>query len=109
MNCRFLVSVLAVLAAAPSGAGLAAAPLRIPHFNVEPTCAASIVSNKADCVRDEQTARTMLVEAWPNFTSRNKRDCLSERKVDRTASYIEFLTCLWINENAEKAKMPNAR
>ena len=53
----------------------------------------------------------MLTEAWPKFTMKNKRNCIAERKIDQTPSYVEFLTCLWMNEtnaNAVKTKPANS-
>jgi rare lipoprotein A (peptidoglycan hydrolase) len=110
MNRRLVISVSAAAALALGGIGAAFAEVRIPHFNFAPTCRSSVTSS-ADCTKDEEFAQKMLTDAWPKFTMKNKKNCIAERKIDQTPSYVEFLTCLWMNENnanAAKTKPANS-
>jgi hypothetical protein len=73
---------------------------RMPEFDVGPTCRESTVH---DCPNMEKIARDKLVEAWPHFTAQDKAACVMEERLAGPASYVGWLTCLQINENARNA------
>ena len=73
---------------------------KVPDLNFEPICregAAEIRSTRDDsqvCMTDEKTARDELAKKWSEFASEDRARCIRLSTNNRSASYVEVLTCL---------------
>jgi hypothetical protein len=71
-----------------------------PRFNIEATCRAAQPLGPEDrapydgCVRDENEARSQLVEQWARYTDQHRQTCAAETSLGAYPSYVEVLTCL---------------
>jgi hypothetical protein len=75
---------------------------RVPNFDVKKACREASIGVDA-CVTDEEAARQQLMEQWLGFPARDKSSCAEElRTVDRSASYIDLLSCLQIDADNRK-------
>jgi len=75
---------------------------RVPNFDVGKACREASIGVAA-CVTDEEAARKILTEQWSSFPARDKSSCAEElRTVDRSASYIDLLSCLQIEADNRK-------
>ena len=92
---------------------LAASVDRIPNLNYAPTCRDQTdptAENIKQCVVNEKVAREMMIKEWSQFTRRDKANCRWETSLDKSPSYINLYTCLWMeasNRKASKGKMKN--
>jgi hypothetical protein len=83
---------------------------RVPDLNFEPICresAGQILGGKDDsaiCIKDERDARDELGRKWSEFESADRTRCVRMSTMNRTASYIEVLTCLEMNRDAKKLR-----
>jgi hypothetical protein len=100
MGRRLAIS-LPVAAWALLGAAVAYAGVSVPEFDVRPSCRESTVP---DCLGQEQIAHKMLMEKWAQFAEQDKTRCAEEAKYAGAPSYVEWLTCLQINEHARNTK-----
>ncbi len=81
---------------------------RVPDLNFEPICrdgAAQSLGVKDDgavCIKDEKAARDQLAKKWDEFDSADRTRCVRISTMERTASYVEVLTCLEMNCDARK-------
>jgi hypothetical protein len=96
-------STMSLHVAALVFAGMAAAYARVdvPNFDVRPSCRESTV---LDCLAQEQIAHKVLMEKWLQFEEQDKTRCAEEAKYAGAPSYVEWLTCLQINEHARNHK-----
>ena len=73
---------------------------QVPDLNFEPLCRSGVsqgLGGKNDrdvCMQDETAARGELAKAWSQFTPADRARCIRLSTMDRTASYVEVLTCL---------------
>jgi hypothetical protein len=75
---------------------------RVPNFDVKKACREASIGVDA-CVTDEEAARKILIDQWSSFPARDKASCAEElRTVDRSASYIDLLSCLQIEADNRK-------
>jgi hypothetical protein len=75
---------------------------RVPNFDVKKACRDASIGVDA-CVTDEEAARQILIDKWSSFPARDKSSCdLELRTVDRSASYIDLLSCLQIDADNRK-------
>jgi hypothetical protein len=81
---------------------------QVPDLNFEATCREGAGQNlgvKYDsgiCMRDETAARDQLAKTWSTFAPADRARCIRISTVDRTASYVEVLTCLEMDLAAKK-------
>jgi hypothetical protein len=80
----------------------------VPDLNFEPLCRSGSsqgLGGKNDrdvCMQDENAARGELAKAWSQFTPADRARCIRLSTMDRTASYVEVLTCLEMDLAAKK-------
>jgi len=83
---------------------------RVPDLNFEPICRDRAAENlgvkddSAVCIQDEKAARDQLAKKWDEFASADRTRCVRMSTVERTASYIEVLTCLEMDLDAKKLR-----
>jgi hypothetical protein len=83
---------------------------RVPELNFEPICRdgeaqkLGVKDDSATCVRDEKAARDQLAQKWDQFDSADRTRCVRMSTTERTASYVEVLTCLEMNHDARKLR-----
>jgi hypothetical protein len=83
---------------------------QVPALNFEPICrdpAAANLGVKDDtavCIADEKEARDTLTKRWNEFDSTDRARCVRMSTQDRTASYVEVLTCLEMEQSAKKLR-----
>ena len=81
---------------------------KVPVLNFEPLCregAAEIRGPKDDrqvCMDDEKAARDALAKKWSEFEPADRARCIRLSTNDRSASYVEVLTCLELDMAAKK-------
>lgn len=90
-------AVLLILAAPPSVG-------REPKLNVKAICQSreadarmlhsAPAQSRADCERDEQTAREQLAGIWSSTSAATRNRCQSEGHSLGTTSYLDLLTCI---------------
>jgi hypothetical protein len=91
-----------------SGHLLIAVVDQVPVLNFEPLCrggASQGLAGKNDrdvCMQDETDARGQLAKGWNGFAPEDRARCIRLSTMDRTASYVEVLTCLEMNQAAKK-------
>lgn len=83
---------------------------KVPQLNYEPICR-ELESGKVGikdsfeiCVKDEAIAREKLARDWDTFTAADRASCVRGATMDRTASYVEVLTCLELGRDAHKLR-----
>jgi hypothetical protein len=83
---------------------------KVPDLNFEPICrevAAEIKGAKDDsavCMTDEKAARDELATKWSEFEAADRSRCIRLSTNNRTASYVEVLTCLEMGQAARKLR-----
>jgi hypothetical protein len=83
---------------------------QVPVLNFEPICregAAEIKGAKDDsaiCMTDEKAARDELARKWSGFDTTDRSRCIRMSTSNRTASYVEVLTCLELSQDASKLR-----
>jgi hypothetical protein len=83
---------------------------RVPNLNFEPICrdgaaqSLGVKDDSAVCMNDEKAARDQLAQKWDEFASADRTRCVRMSTTERTASYIEVLTCLEMNRDAKKLR-----
>jgi hypothetical protein len=81
---------------------------KVPDLNFAPICrdgAGEIRQAKDDgqvCMNDERAARDELAKKWSQFASEDRARCIRLSTNDRSASYVEVLTCLEMDLAAKK-------
>jgi hypothetical protein len=81
---------------------------QVPDLNFEPLCrngASQGLGGRDDrevCMQDEKAARGQLAKVWNGFAPADRARCIRMSTMDRTASYIEVLTCLEMDLAAKK-------
>jgi hypothetical protein len=82
----------------------------VPDLNFEPLChsgASKGLGGKDDrevCIQDEKAARGQLAKTWSGFAPADRARCVRLSTMDRTASYVEVLTCLELDQEARKLR-----
>jgi hypothetical protein len=83
---------------------------RVPDLNFEPICRdgeaqkLGVKDDSAICIKDEKAARDQLAQKWDQFDSADRTRCVRMSTTERTASYVEVLTCLEMNHDARKLR-----
>jgi hypothetical protein len=83
---------------------------KVPDLNFEPICregAADLRSARDDsqvCMTDEKAARDELAKKWSEFAAADRARCIRLATNNRTASYVEVLTCLELDQEARKLR-----
>ena len=83
---------------------------RVPDLNFEPICRdgeaqkLGVKDDSAICMRDQKAARDQLAQKWDQFDSADRTRCVRMSTTERTASYVEVLTCLEMNRDARKLR-----
>ena len=77
---------------------------RVPHFNVEALCKATVATDKAmglalpqtyeDCIRDENNALQQLNTVWLTNSDAVRNQCEGEATAGGSDSYVDLLTCM---------------
>jgi hypothetical protein len=101
-------SVKGVVGKAPAGGG--GTP---PELDVKATCrrAQPLSQGQGDayqgCLNDETAAQKELARLWSTFKASSQRTCTEETKIGGAPSYVELLTCLQLDQQAEEAAKAN--
>jgi hypothetical protein len=80
---------------------------RVPDLNFEPLCREAatedlgIKGDFATCKQDEIDARDQLAKQWSQFDATDRARCVRLSTTNRTASYVEVLTCLELSRDAK--------
>jgi hypothetical protein len=80
---------------------------KVPELNFEPICREAAGGNlglkddTAICIGDERAARDALAKRWSEFESADRARCIRLSTMNRTASYVEVLTCLEMDRDAK--------
>jgi hypothetical protein len=83
---------------------------KVPDLNFEPICregAAEIKGVKDDsavCMTDEKAARDELAKKWSEFAAADRSRCIRLATSNHTASYVEVLTCLELDQDARQRR-----
>jgi hypothetical protein len=81
---------------------------QVPDLNFEPICrdsaaqSADVTRDSGICMKGESAARDQLAKQWSAFAPADRARCIRMSTVDRTASYVEVLTCLEMDLAAKK-------
>ena len=86
----------------------------VPTLNVEQTCRDSANADptiKFDvklCLDSENRARQELTGKWASFPNSDRQQCTQMASMGGTASYVELITCLEMDQQAreERARTP---
>jgi hypothetical protein len=73
----------------------------VPNFDPKVTCKADSAAQNgvpqqtaAQCLADEDAARTKVRAQWANFNAPLQSRCATETQIDGSPSYVELLVCL---------------
>jgi hypothetical protein len=81
---------------------------KVPELNFEPICREAAGENRLGkddletCRKGETDARDALAKEWSEFGSADRARCVRLSSSNRTASYVEVLTCLEMDRDAKK-------
>jgi hypothetical protein len=81
---------------------------QVPDLNFEPICrdsaaqSADVTRDSGICMKGESAARDQLAKQWSAFAPADRARCIRMSTADRTASYVEVLTCLEMDLAAKK-------
>jgi hypothetical protein len=81
---------------------------KVPALNFEPICREAAGDNRVGtddvetCRKGESAARDQLAKQWSEFDAADRARCVRLSSSNRTASYVEVLTCLEMNQAARK-------
>ena len=95
-------------------AGSAALAADVPTLNVERTCRDSANADPTIqfdvklCLDSEDRARQELTSRWASFPQPDRQQCTEMASMGGTASYVELITCLEMDQEAreERARTP---
>ena len=107
-------AIQAALAAAFLTAMSAPCAADVPKLNVEQACRDSasadptIPFNVSLCIDSENRARNELTGKWASFPAPDRQQCTEMATMGGTASYVELITCLEMDQQAreERARTP---
>jgi hypothetical protein len=101
-----------LIAAALLGSALEvlAAATGLPKFDVSPSCEAAARYAVADrtketCMADERTAQNQVATNWPQYSARDRAQCVGTVSKGGPPSYVELLTCLEIMRDARTTRV----
>jgi hypothetical protein len=82
---------------------------RPPKLDFEPICreSASDSQKVSICIDDERAARDQLTAQWSEFNATDRTRCVRPLTINRSASYVEVLTCLEMERYARKLPKMN--
>jgi len=82
---------------------------RPPKLNFEPICRESESDRQkvSICLDDERAARDQLTAQWSEFNATDRTRCVRPSTINRSASYVEVLTCLEMERYARKLPKMN--
>ena len=81
-----------------------------PSFDIDRTCkldlaATAGLSNTQSlkaCTMDENRAKRLLGNEWPNYAPSSRSSCVSQESIGGTPSYVSLRTCLqmdvWVKQ-----------
>ena len=88
----------------------------VPKFDVEASCRETARANEAidlaenetkTCIRDEEEARSELVQKWVSFSATDRTRCVGETMAGGySPSYVDILTCLQMTQDVEAQNAP---
>ena len=86
---------------------------REPKLNVKAICQSreadarmlrsSPAQSRADCERDEQTAKEQLVGVWASTSSATRNRCQSDARSLGTTSYLDLLICIQMEDEMKSS------
>jgi hypothetical protein len=82
----------------------------VPNLNFEPICRDAAAGNTGlkiefeTCSKDESEARDQLAKEWSGFDAADRARCVRLSTTNRTASYVEVLTCLELERDVKKMR-----
>jgi hypothetical protein len=109
-----MVRSAAVIAAmlVQTAAALAGPP---PKLDVQATCrraqplSGTEKSAYQGCINDETDAQKELIKTWSSFKAGAQTTCVQETKIGGAPSYVELLTCLQLDKQAQDAARENQK
>ena len=104
--------MIALIGAALAGSIVLAAADAPPTYDIDPSCQAaakrSTTANYLEaCRQSEARARQQLIEKWPQFSAKDRAECVPASKLGGTPTYSELITCLEMTKDAENLKRKN--
>jgi hypothetical protein len=107
-HCQLPLIIAAVLVG--SALEVFAAATDLPKFDVSPSCEAAaryavVDRNKETCMDDERTAQNQVVNNWPQYSARDRAQCVGTVSKGGPPSYVELLTCLDIMRDARTTRV----
>jgi len=87
-----------------------AAATDLPKFDVSPSCEAAaryavVDRNKETCMADERTAQNQVANNWPQYSARDRAQCVGTVSKGGPPSYVELLTCLDVMRDARTTRV----
>jgi hypothetical protein len=81
-----------------------------PKFDVSPSCEAAaryavVDRNKETCMADERTAQNQVANNWPQYSARDRAQCVGMVSKGGPPSYVELLSCLEIMRDARTTRV----
>ena len=109
---RFAVIVASLLVATAASAASTGPP---PKLDIKATCqraqplSGGEKSAYQGCLDDELQAQKELAMSWSSFKAGAQKDCVEETKIGGAPSYVELLTCLELDKQAQEAALENKK
>ena len=61
------------------------------------------------CLDDELQAQETLAKSWSSFKAGAQKDCVEVTRIGGAPSYVELLTCLELDKQAQEAALENRK
>lgn len=109
---RFAAIVAALLVATAASAAKPGVP---PKLDIKATCQRAQPLSSGEkgayqgCLDDEMQAQNELAKSWSGFKASAQKDCVEVTKIGGAPSYVELLTCLELDKQAQEAALENKK
>ncbi|MBV9138198.1 MAG: hypothetical protein JO357_14165 [Hyphomicrobiales bacterium] len=106
---RFVALVASLLVATAAQAG---SP---PKLDINATCRRAQPLSGGEksafrgCVDDERQAQKELAKLWSSFKASAQSNCLEVTRIGGAPSYVELVTCLQLDKQAQEASRENKK
>jgi hypothetical protein len=110
--CEEGSTMIALISAALAGSIVLAAADAPPTFDIDPSCQAAAkratTTNYLEaCRQSEARARQQLVERWPQFSAKDRAQCVPASSLGGKPTYSELITCLEMTQDAANLRSKN--
>ena len=109
---RFAVILASLLVAAAANAASSGFP---PKLDIKATCKRAQPLSGGErsayqgCLDDELQAQETLAKSWSSFKAGAQKDCVEVTRIGGAPSYVELLTCLELDKQAQEAALENRK